>query len=208
MKKLEALTIEELKNHRDALEEEKQQLIREYDALSKALQGKRSTIKKISELIDERTLTETDYEKILDIYPETDYKYDLRRKVLSQWNLDTDGYFLETGQSTIQITLYRRDDETLHATYYGIKKLLHIIKPLQDGKKHFKIFERTLSANGIYDLTIEKNEFQVIRTRYGRETVVYKSDNLMAALKYIQQNHFYEGEPNPYVKRQLKINKK
>lgn len=204
MKKLEKLTTEELSSHLKTLKEEQEQLHREYDAISKALGNKRSAINKIQEIIDSRTLTPTDYEKLLEVYPETKSKRKLRQEVLAQWGLDSSGYFTETEQIVVKIALYCRDDDMLHATYRGIKKILHVIKPLEDGYKAFKIFERTTGADGVYYLKIKDGKYKLIRIRYGREAEIFSSDNLLTTLKYIQQHHYYDGTVNRITKAYYK----
>ena len=203
MKKLKEMSIEDLKKNLDILENEATELSRERDSLLKSFQKKMTTIRKINEIIDERTLTIDNYEKLLDLNPETKIKREMRDEMLSQWNLRSEGYYLDTEQVAIKITLYHSDDETLHATYDGIKKLLHLIKPLKDGGKCFTIFEKTLCAFGVYHLKIDKGVHQVIKTVRGRESVQFSSDNLMATLKYIQKNHYYTGTPDKYTLKKV-----
>lgn len=110
---------------------------------------------------------------------------------LKKFGLETGSYNPETNQMVVQISLKSNDVDGLKLAHDGLNEVIpHIIPSF--GYKFIKIIDHTLSEDGSYSLRIyekEHNQFKLMITRWHREAVVCKSDNLMDVLAYIQKHH-------------------
>lgn len=106
----------------------------------------------------------------------------------------THGHFPSTQQRCLQIILYQDDDESVKKTEEALDLIGKYIKPLPEYQaKVFGIFEHTLSENGMYNyLEKEDGTFHVMRTAYGRETLMFGGTGRQTVLEYIQNHHYYE----------------
>jgi len=190
--KIKNLSVEELKERKKEIEENINNLRREYNSISDSLIKQNGALKKIDEALDSKLLKLEHIGELLETFPETNIKRQLLDTVLKDFNLTTGGYFPETEQTCIKIMLYRNNDKHLEKVYNGIIKLLPYIKPLKNGKKTFSIFEHTLSYHESYFLTVtDDNMFEVTTHREYRDPL-YSNKDLMKVLKYIQKNYYYE----------------
>jgi hypothetical protein len=189
-KNLSELSIEILKNKRSEVQNKLLDLRKQVQVLSEQILKFVDNEKEINEVIDSKTLTENDIEKLLEVFPETKHKRKLLNKILKQYGfLEIGGYWPETLQSALKIALLYNDDELTKKIYKGILELLPFIKPHNDGCKKFDIMEETLSYHGSYNLiTSDDKEWHI--TRGGR--VIYSSKDLMETLKHIQKYIFYD----------------
>lgn len=104
------------------------------------------------------------------------------------------GCFPSTQQRCLQIILYQDDDESVKKTEEALDLIGKYVKPLPEYQaKVFGIFEHTLSENGMYSyLEKEDGTFYVMRTAYGRETLMCGGTGRQTVLEYIQNHHYYE----------------
>lgn len=186
------LTLEALYDKRKRIEESLSNLRKQYDKLGNKILNEVDILNEINETIDLATLKEDDVKALLNVYPETKRKRQLREKFLEKYGLSSNSHFPETCQSCIQIALYKYNDEITEKTYEGIKLLLPYIKPLKNGYKKFSIFEHTLSLNYSYYLQVTEDEEYQIVTHLSFKDPIYKSKDLMKVLKYIQKNLYYQ----------------
>jgi hypothetical protein len=122
------------------------------------------------------------------------HKYHLREEKLRKMNLTSTGFYDETGQVCIKISLIKNEPTSLPDTLKGLRGILKRIKPLEDGFKHVSIFEHTLSRDGIYTLLIDeaKEKYVIQLTQYRRDEVISEHKTLRAAVKEIQDKYYYE----------------
>lgn len=199
MTKLKDMTLEELQEKKEKYEKSLDELRDQVAVLFPKIERKVKHIETINELIDEKTIHTKSIDELLEYEPETKTKRKKRTEFLRQWGFRGESFFPKTGQTCIQIALYRDDDERTQKAYDGITTLLPYIKPLEDGRKCFDIFEHTLSLNYSYYLKVTPDgEWQVVTHR---ETMkpFFTSKDLMEALKFIQENLYYETGKDPGI---------
>lgn len=118
-------------------------------------------------------------------------------KALEKYCLTHSCYRTETMQRIVKIALYKNKDDVTQKTLEGIKVLLPFIKPVDiDGTKVkiFSILEKHLSADGIYELLINKsNQALVMITSYGSESFLSSWDTLENTLNLIQRKYYYNS---------------
>jgi hypothetical protein len=188
----EDTTNEELEKEKQKLEKDLESLRKNYKTLMTKLTKTTNRISEIDSELDKRNLKGNDIEKLLETFPETETKEKLLRDLLSKFDLSAEGYFPDTGQRCIQISLEKDSKESLQKTYYGLKLLLPYLKPVKDGNIYVDIFESTLSRFGIYTLIIKKEKFEVEKTTCGHPETIYSNKDLKKVLEYIQKHHYYE----------------
>jgi len=123
-----------------------------------------------------------------------DVRYNFMDKTLRKIGLGHSGYFPNTDQTCIQISLGKDNPQSLKKTMAGLKKVLPYLKPaLVNNFVLVDIFEHTLSEFGKYQLCInrDKNIYQIRKISWGHETTEKQYDNLKNALEYIQKEHWY-----------------
>lgn len=150
--------------------------------------------RQINEAIDERTLSFDDPTALLEKFPETKPRRKLFKKYIESIGLnDAGSYWRDTNQSCVRIKLYKNSDAVTKLAHEGILQILPYIKPLNDGKKTFDIFEHTLSASYSYYLKVSDDDklFEVA-THTGR--VLKSSTDLMKVLIFIQKELYYERD--------------
>lgn len=113
-----------------------------------------------------------------------------RNEMLRSIGLSSSGYFPETKQAAIQLTLIKGKPETKAKTLKSLSMLLPYIKPVA-GTLRFGIFEHTLCEYGIYTLVLNK-KWEIHFTRYSHTTTEQSFDTLKEAIEYIYENHYYE----------------
>lgn len=102
------------------------------------------------------------------------------------------GTWGDTNQSALQIVLTYGSKESLLNTLNFVEKVLPYIRLHKDGYKWFQILEHTLSAGSSYYLLInEKNKEYIVKGSY---SIQDEKNNLMDALLYIQECHWYDGK--------------
>lgn len=104
------------------------------------------------------------------------------------------GYYPETGQVALKIMITHGKPETIARTREGIATLAPHIIPHKDGMIRFEIFEHTLCQFGVHSLLVAPDLSSATVTSTSR----YKSSpafsgSLDDALKYIHDNHWYDG---------------
>lgn len=119
-------------------------------------------------------------------------------KALEKYCLTHSCYRSATMQRIIKIALHKKQDAVTQKTLEGIKVLLPFIKPVDiDGEKvkTFSILEKELSANGVYELLVNKNnQARIMTTVYGRERFISKWDTLENTLNLIQRKYHYNSD--------------
>ena len=188
------MSLEQLNNEKNKLEENLKNLREEYKKITDKIIYNDSRLKTINELIDSKTLTLENTEELLNYFPETKARQELRNKYLCQWNLKGESYIPETNQVCIRIALERHNDKITELTHEGIIKLLPYIKQLKEGFKYIDISEHTLSECYSYCLQVYPDEFKVIARRFSRVYTIFSSKDLMETLKYIQKHHYYKED--------------
>lgn len=188
----EDTTNEELEKEKQKLEKDLESLRKNYKTLINKLTKTADRISEIDSELDKRNLKGNDIEKLLETFPETETKRKLLRDLLSKFGLSAEGYFPDTGQRCIQLSLKKGSKESLQKTYDGIQLVLPYLKPVRDGNIYIDIFESTLSSRGIYTLIIKKDKFEVEKTTYGHPEIIYSNKDLKKVLEYIQKHHYYD----------------
>ena len=136
-----------------------------------------------------------DWAWLLETYPESNVKYEARRKEFRKLGLmDPFGHWNDTKQTAVKIGLNKHESSSNYwkndRQLKGVKKLLPFIKYGDKGCKKIDIFEHTLSINGNHWLEFYKGgRIQLSRT-YG-EPVKFKT--IEDAFKYVSQNLWYES---------------
>lgn len=123
---------------------------------------------------------------------ESDKKYQWRQKFFRDLGFLCDGYYPTTMQNGISIKLKKGCQKSFSETVYGLKIFIPHIKPQVPQGKIIKIFEHTLSENGVYQLIINDSKFAIVKTTFGRQRDVAVFPTLEEAVKYIQDKHWYE----------------
>jgi len=197
-RKINELSVEDLEKYKKEEQEKIDQTRREYKTIGNRIIQLLSTMRKIEEALDEKTLNLNNIEKLLQKFPETNTRRKLLREYLEticgenyHLVIDSSGYWPDTNQSAIRISLYQNNYEITKRVFVGILKLLPYIKPIRTGAKMFDIFEHTLSYNHSFYLAYYENEniFAIIDEKEKRR---FHSDDLMEVLKHIQEHYYYE----------------
>ena len=113
------------------------------------------------------------------------------KQQLAKFGMDTGCYNPETHQMVVQIALNSNDFDGLKLVHDGLNEVIPHINAAF-GYKFINIIDYTLSEHGSYSLRVYEDDvksFKLTVTRWHRESVVYKSDNLMDVLAYIQKHH-------------------
>lgn len=153
-------------------------------------------MRKINEALDAKTLSADDPQNLLEKFPETDARRKAFGDYIKSINLSEAGsYWVDTGQSCVRVVLYRDNDEITEKVHDGLLVILPYIKPLQDGKKSFDIFEHTLSKNYSFYLRVSEND-KLFEVETHTKDVWKSSNDLMEVLKYIQKELYYEKTYN------------
>jgi len=148
----------------------------------------------------------------MNVYQPDSYQYDTKTpyEIYRTWSCAVnnnfhfaraDGsYSPVTGQSAVRLTCYRK--KKLEAHVYELKMWLPYIKPIPEShrretdkrlRKHVSIFEATLSEYGVYGLNIfDDNDIVLYKVAYSTYYELKRFTDLTSAVKYIQENHYYE----------------
>ena len=157
-------------------------------------------VNKLQELIDERkikSMKKDDWNYILSCNNDGDTQARLRHRFesLRKIGLGSSGYVLDTNQAMIQITVSREDKKYNQKIVKGLKKILPYIKPIKNEKGiPIDIFEHTLSQDGIYEVSINK-ETQKCRltvTICGRTKEIKRFKTIKDMVDYLAIYHYYE----------------
>lgn len=201
-RKIEDLPIEELEKYKIEEQNKIEVARRELDIITRRIAVINSTMNKINEAIDKKTLHKSGTRNLLEHFPETETRRKLKEKYLKSLGLECgSGYWIETNQSVIRISLLRNDNDKTQKVYKGILEILPYIKPLKTGRKLIDIFEHTLSLYDSYYLEIDEHQNysvttgRMIRSKSNvsiKERTIFDSKDLLETLKYIQLFHYYE----------------
>lgn len=126
---------------------------------------------------------------------DTDVKKKLRDKKLSKLGISSNGFYPEIKQTALRVSLIRGDKTSYLKTVKALKTILPYLRPLpEDGVKHVQIFEGNLASRGVYEMLIRGNAGSIIiqRTVYSQLEIIKKFKSLESAVKYIQENLYYE----------------
>lgn len=120
--------------------------------------------------------------------------YKLCNQALADLGLSGSGYYPETMQRAVRITMHQHQAGQVELLGASLKLVMPHIKPMNDGYGYVGIFERSLSEFGSYLLRFlpDQSTFECIRRRYGSVSVLKTSSDLYEVLAYIQANHYYE----------------
>lgn len=199
MTKLKDMTLEELQEKKERYQTSLDELRDKIAVLFTKIQRKVKEIETIDELIDEKTIHTKSIGELLEYEPATKIKRKKRTEFLRQWGFRGESYFPETGQTCIQIALYKDDDERTKKAYDGLTILLPYIKPLKDGRKCFDIFEHTLSLNYSYYLKVTEDGVWQVVTHRDSMRPFFESKDPMETLKFIQERLYYETGKDPGI---------
>ena len=191
-------TIKQLQAEVDKLEQEREELFKKKAPIDARLITTYNTIKRKTNQIAKLKLKnkKTDWEWLLEAFPESEAKYKALDEALRKIGLMNSGYFTETEQTAVTVALTKGDPESLTQTLAGLKKILRYLKPLDDGYVHVSIFDRELSRYNSYTLLINKEtgkcRIHTSRIYTGKEWEDFK--DLKAALTVIQNKYWYESK--------------
>lgn len=152
----------------------------------------------LKDKIFERELAKTDEDNWPLLLKEQGSVVALRalEKALGKYEMMPSGYRPATMQRAIQISLYKHHPESaakLQKTLEGLEKVLPYIEPFE-GWKIIGILESTLSQHGVFDLCVGEKGYELRKTAYGSQRVVFKANSLLEVLEYIQKHHPYDEE--------------
>jgi hypothetical protein len=158
---------------------------------------------RISKLSEQRDLLkleirpkpdEIDFDIVLpkDAWAETSVNRKERVRQLGLLHLDAAGVWMQTGQGAVRIALVRSKPAKTKAVFDSLSLLLPHIMPDSEGLRWIDIFEHTLSEYCSWTLGVvgDNENSKTLLLRNGREYAAFP--NLMAALEYCQENHYYE----------------
>lgn len=121
-------------------------------------------------------------------------RYREAEKMLSELGFHMGGYCPYSKQKCAQIMLYKGVNDNVEQVYENLVKILPLIKIHNEkGEKRFKLFEHSLSENGVYELVLKDNSTKLVVWRYHQENFIKEWANLKDALLYCQQHHYYES---------------
>lgn len=125
-------------------------------------------------------------------------KYKARDRVFqgfcsSYGGLQTSGYFPETEQVAVRVSMTHGDEQQLREVNKALSFLLPYLKPQKDGAVHLGVFESTLSAHGVYTLKVKGDKVVLSKRTYGTEWDLKTFVELEDALEYVQKHHYYQG---------------
>lgn len=112
---------------------------------------------------------------------------------LNKLGLSRSGFYnSRTGQTIVQIKLYKGKPEVTKKTAESLKIILPHIKTSDPTEgKQLSIFEHTFPEYGTYNLHVYDNRIDLIRCTYGHETILKTFTDLDDALNYVENNHWY-----------------
>lgn len=152
-----------------------------------------------SKIITSRKTIDWKYLLYEDGYSIDNVRYSLLNKELNKLNLSSSGYFPKIKQTTIRFHLYKNNKEYTSKVLNSLNKIIPYLKKqyLKDLNKKviiISIFEKDLSAGGIYNLAYdpEGKKALVFKTTYGTSNKITKWNTLKNTLDYIQENIYYE----------------
>lgn len=120
-------------------------------------------------------------------------RYKFGNQELSKIGLMANGYFPETKQRAIRISLIKGDKQSYEKTIKGLTIILPFIKPREDGSKYISILEHTCSEHGRFELSVKDNKYTIQITSYSRTNVIKECDKLEDAISTIQENIWYKS---------------
>lgn len=124
-------------------------------------------------------------------------RYKRRGEWLAKIGLESSGYNPKTEQIALRICLYKNDDEETQRQHDSLMKVMPYLKPSKDGI-YIGIFENTLSEYGIYDLKVGDGQCKLEFTRYGSTSTLKTFDTLLDAMKFVQEEHYYQKTKGSY----------
>lgn len=194
----------QLKKEVSKKEEEIKKIAQEISPLQTTMSRLYAEREKLQEELNDTIIKNTkrpDWEWILhEEGPQGQVRYKYAQKQLANLGLRASGYYPDTKQRAIQISLIKGDPNSLKSIKKGLKIILPYVKELKTGDlaryKVISIFEHTLSEDGCYTLIFRGKEIKLHRIRYHHPEVLNSFPNIDEALKYIQDVHYYEVKIN------------
>lgn len=122
--------------------------------------------------------------------PESSEKYKARDELLREFGFHSFGVWPDTNQSIVSIALTYRDENNFKKVITGINTLLPYIIPAEE-RKRFQISRMQCDEYTTYELHVYEDRTEVVECGYRRYTEF--KGTLENALKYIQENHYYDG---------------
>lgn len=124
-----------------------------------------------------------------------------QERQVNSLGLGVQGYFPETGQTAFKIALTKGDPDHTRKVFDSLCVLLPKIKPIQSNSRHstkagklFHIFEHNLSQYEVYNLRVDGDTPDSTCALVKLYSPEIKFPDLMTALKYIEENHWYEDK--------------
>lgn len=182
------LEIEELWGNLNEVEEKIAPLKKQSTRIFKKIQKKKEELDALSIQNLQGFDDKIKYHLHHDGHGESSKKYEERKEFFSQLGIETLGFWPQTNQAVVEISLTKDDSEQYAKTLDTLKKIISHIKPVS-GYKRIGISEHTLSEFGFYELLVD-DKFHVALTRYGNERIEKSFDTLEDCLTYIQKYHY------------------
>ncbi len=134
-----------------------------------------------------------DWKHLLKVAPHSTVAYTfLSDHLRITYGVNQMGMWSGTQQSCISLRLKEDSAESLQKNIQCVRDLEAYVEPLDDGFKHFSIFESSCSEDGSYNLLIgEDGVAHVEVSRYYSTTKLF-TGTIEEAVAYIQKNHYYE----------------
>jgi hypothetical protein len=134
---------------------------------------------------------EADWYFLLEVKPESMVRYKAADNALRKIGLYASGYWEETNQRCIQISLYRDDKEHANKVMESVQVLLPYLKARSGGFKQFSITDESLSEHGSYSLQVWPDRYEVEKMYYYNSKTVYSSPNIEDVFDYIRKELYY-----------------
>lgn len=171
-----------------------------YDKLLKRCKTIENKITKIENKITDNVIKDMkviDWKFLLDINNETSLSYNKLFDEAFKFNLMYNGYYPETMQKNLSISLKPNCTKALNKTFEGIKIIYKCLKPFnKEGYKKFGIFENVDDDDyyrGSFSLYIKNLNMCYITCNYrGKNKKLHKDITLKKALKIIQEKYYFD----------------
>lgn len=180
----------------EALEARRQELFKMKEPIDKELQEHYKELEilrnKVSELELAKPMSNEDEIKFHLEEADGSVRY---RAAMEYWHNKgfwVSGYYPDTNQRALQLTLTKGDPTSFTKTVAAIKEVLPFIKQQKGGKRVFGVFEHTLSEFGVYNVLEKNGVWSLEKTTYGRPEVLKTFPSVEEMVKYIQTRHYYD----------------
>lgn len=178
-----------------------QAIEKEIAPLEKKRDHQYAELKHLCELRDQKKIDRMgatpDWEWLLSYSPyppDSMAKHRQRAEALATYGLMTHGASRETNQSQITVALNKSDAAGVQACLEGLRQILPVLKPGEDGWKELHVLTSDAGEHGTMSLRVAPGDasFELVFKRYHAlhpETLCI-TPSLASMLSYIQQHYF------------------